>query len=321
MAVETYESIFQFFPPSSAEDWKNKIIKDLKGEPFDKLIWHTNENIDVLPFYTKESTNGMQLQIPAKTKKGWKIAERIAVLEYGTANKSALLSLHAGVQIIIFDLQNKNITTTEISILVNEIDTEIAPVFFENYKAEDKITLENIVKDSCTVFAKIPQENTLTEELVYLLNLAKKTSNETAHVHFFVGQNYFFEIAKLRAARWLWQQMADLKNQHSQLYISTETSTTSFSTEDVNYNMLRNTTAAMSAIIGGCDQLLINSHDCEVAETSLGKRIARNVQHILNYESYFEELQDTAKGSYYIEYLTYQLAKNAWTQFVDINNH
>lgn len=321
MALETYESIVQFFPPSSAEDWKNKIIKDLKGEPFDKLIWHTNEGIDVLPFYTKEFTNGMQLQIPAKANNDWQILERIIVHDLAAANKSALSSLHAGVQTIIFDLQNKNITTTEISILVNEIDTEIAPVFFENYKAEDKIILETIVKDSCTVFAKIPQENTLTEELVHLLNLAKITSNETARVHFFVGQNYFFEIAKLRAARWLWHQMADLKNQHSQLYITAETTIASFSKDDVNYNILRNTTAAMSAILGGCDQLLVNSHDCVSLETSFGKRIARNIQHILHNESYFGELHDAAKGSYYIENLTYQLAKNAWTQFADLNNH
>ena len=319
MALDTYESIFQSFPPATAQDWKNKIIKDLKGEPYDKLIWHTNENIEVLPFYTKESIGGMQLQIPVKASKGWQIAERIIVHEFDTANKSALESLHAGAQIILFDLQNKKITATDISVLVKEIDIEIAPVFFENYKEEDKTTLESVVKDSCTGFEKISQANSLTEELVYLLNLATTTSQETLFVHFFVGQNYFFEIAKLRAARWLCQQVANLKNQQSQLCIRVETDTATYSKDDVNYNMLRNTTAAMSAILGGCDQLLVNSHDSVTTETSFGKRIARNVQHILYYESYFGELQDAAKGSYYMEYLTYQLAKNAWTQFVEQN--
>jgi len=319
MALDTYESIFQSFPPATAQDWKNKIIKDLKGEPYDKLICHTNENIEVLPFYTKESIEGMQLQIPVKASKGWQIAERIIVHEFDTANKSALESLHAGAQIILFDLQNKKITATDISVLVKEIDIEIAPVFFENYKEEDKTTLESVVKDSCTGFEKISQANSLTEELVYLLNLATTTSHETLNVHFFVGQNYFFEIAKLRAARWLCQQVANLKNQQFQLCIRVETDTTNYSKDDVNYNMLRNTTAAMSAILGGCDQLLVNSHDCVTTETSFGKRIARNVQHILYYESYFGELQDAAKGSYYMEYLTYQLAKNAWTQFVEQN--
>jgi len=319
MALDTYESIFQSFPPATAQDWKNKIIKDLKGEPYDKLIWHTNENIEVLPFYTKESIEGMQLQIPVKASKGWQIAERIIVHEFDTANKSALESLHAGAQIILFDLQNKKITATDISVLVKEIDIEIAPVFFENYKEEDKTTLVAVVKDSCTGFEKISQANSLTEELVYLLNLATTTSHETLNVHFFVGQNYFFEIAKLRAARWLCQQVANLKNQQFQLCIRVETDTTNYSKDDVNYNMLRNTTAAMSAILGGCDQLLVNSHDSVTTETSFGKRIARNVQHILYYESYFGELQDAAKGSYYMEYLTYQLAKNAWTQFVEQN--
>ena len=54
MSLDSYESIFQQFPSVSAEEWRNKIIKDLKGESFDKLIWHTKEDIEVLPFYTKE---------------------------------------------------------------------------------------------------------------------------------------------------------------------------------------------------------------------------------------------------------------------------
>ena len=49
------ENLFAEFNITSANDWKNQIIKDLKGELFEPLIFHSKENIDVLPFYTKES--------------------------------------------------------------------------------------------------------------------------------------------------------------------------------------------------------------------------------------------------------------------------
>ena len=84
MPLDTYESIFQQFPTVSADEWKNKIIKDLKGEAFDKLIWHTKEDIEVLPFYTKEDNLNYQLNIPEKQTNGWQIKERIFVGEIFT---------------------------------------------------------------------------------------------------------------------------------------------------------------------------------------------------------------------------------------------
>lgn len=315
MALDLYDSIFQDFSTATAEDWKNKIIKDLKGEPFEKLIWHSKEGIEVLPFYTKAAVEGKVLQIPKRTTNGWQILERIKVENTNIANAAALAALRNGAQVIVFDLQHKAYTQEEIAILLLNIMTDIAPVQFENYTAENKTILEDAYKDGCPNIIHVPPLDTLTEELVNALQQGTSQHTGTLYFHFYIGKNYFFEIARLRAFRWLWKQVDELRQIKTNIIIQGETDIKSLNQENENNNILSNTTEAMSAILGGCDQLLINSHDMLKGETSFGKRIARNVQHILHYESYFSDIQDAAKGSYYLEYLTYNLAKNAWEKF------
>ncbi len=314
MSLDSYESIYQQFSSVSAEEWKAKIIKDLKADAFDKLIWHTKEGIEVLPFYTKEDNQNYQLQIPEKQTKGWQITERIIVDDILTANKEALHALENGATALVFDLQQMHFSPAEIECLINNILVDIAPLAFENYPSEMKFFLESTVKNSCPEIIIIPQQETITEELVFALQ--QGVQKKTTYFSFSVGQNYFFEMAKLRAFRWLWKQVCELKNQPFSIFIHCETSLGNFSKEEENSNILRNTTSAMSAILGGCDSLIINSHDA--AKTNFGKRIARNIHHILQNESYFSDSEisseDAAKGSYYIEYLTYQLCKKSWNR-------
>ena len=322
MPLDTYESIFHQFAETTSEDWKNKIIKDLKGEVFDKLIWHTKEGIEVLPFYTKEDNEKYQLHIPEKQTKSWFISERIIVNDIAESNKQALLALQNGASVINFNLQNNLITETDLKILLKDILVDIAPVFFENYKEENKSLLENYAKKSCVQIIKVQKQETIVDELVAALLESINKEVTDLHIHFYIGQNYFFEIAKLRAFRWLWKQVCDLKNQPYHIFIQCETSVDNFSKEYEYSNMLRNTTSAMSAILGGCDSLIINSHDTLSNATTFGKRIARNINHILQHESYFNDSEvsgnDTAKGSYYIEYLTYQLCKKSWEKFAKV---
>jgi hypothetical protein len=200
--------------------------------------------------------------------------------------------------------------------LLKDIQTDIAPVYFENYKPENRILLEALTQAGCPETVCVPPSDTLTGELVYALQQVIGRPDNEMQVHFKVGQNYFFEIARLRAFRWLWKHVVILQQRAANLTILCETSTQQFNPDDENSNILRNTTAAMSAVLGGCDILMVNSHDVMKAETVFGKRIARNMQHILQYESYFNEVEDVARGSYYIEYLTYQFAKNVWGKVV-----
>lgn len=315
MSLDTFDSIFQQFPATTPEDWKNKIIKDLKGDAFEKLIWHSKEGIEVLPFYTKEDNQKYQLNIPEKPTNSWLISERIIVDNVLLANKDALSALQGGATAIQFDLQHQSFTKEEIESIVKYILLDVAPVTFQNYVEGNKIVLESVVENACPNVIKIPSLNSITDELVFALENGSQQDFSNIQFHFYCTQNYFFEIAKLRAFRWLWKQVCDLKQQPFSIFIQSETSLLKRNEADEYTNMLRNTTEAMSAILGGCDSLMINSHDIINVNSDFGKRIARNIHHILLYESYFAEIQDAAKGAYYIEYLTYQLAKKTWEKF------
>ena len=89
-------------------------------------------------------------------------------------------------------------------------------------------------------------------------------------------------------------------------------------------NLLRATTEAMAAIVGGCDALTVRPYDAvldrkqSAAEQEFSQRIARNVSILLEEESYFDKVADPSAGSYYVETLTQQLAESAWALFLDV---
>ncbi len=80
------------------------------------------------------------------------------------------------------------------------------------------------------------------------------------------------------------------------------------STHDPYTNLLRATTEAMSAAIGGADTMLVEPHGYDA-------HLAINVQRILAEEAHLDAVADPAGGSYYIEAITDALAREAWTQF------
>jgi methylmalonyl-CoA mutase len=117
---------------------------------------------------------------------------------------------------------------------------------------------------------------------------------------FAVGGNYFFEIAKLRAARQLWARIAK-----EPLVIWSRTSYANKSLYDSSANLLRCTTEAMSAIFGGCDFLIVEP-------ACFPPHLADSVVRILREESHFDQVSDPGGGSYYIESLTAAIATEAW---------
>jgi len=134
-----------------------------------------------------------------------------------------------------------------------------------------------------------------------------------------VGTNYFFEIAKLRALRLLFQLIA--KEYHSGLECHLLVSPTKRNKTlyDYNVNMLRTTTECMSAILGGADAIANLPYDALYhKDNEFGDRMARNQLLILKHESYFDKVNNPADGSYYIESLTTQLAEKALSLFKDI---
>ncbi|HSH19941.1 MAG TPA: methylmalonyl-CoA mutase family protein [Draconibacterium sp.] len=141
--------------------------------------------------------------------------------------------------------------------------------------------------------------------------------------NFGIGNNYFMEIAKLRAARLLWAQIVKAYNPEcnssAKLIAHSETNRYNLTVYDPHVNMLRTQTEAMSAALGGADSITVLPFNTIYEETTnFSERIARNQQILLKEESYLDKVSDPSAGSYYIETLTDSLATQAWNLFLSV---
>lgn len=134
---------------------------------------------------------------------------------------------------------------------------------------------------------------------------------------FCIGQNFFGEVAKLRAARLLWAKvMKDLgakTDKSMMLRTHCQTSGVSLTEQDPYNNVIRTAYEAMSAVLGGTQSLHTNAFDEALGlPTEFSARIARNTQLILGDETDVTQVVDPLAGSYYVESLTAALADKAW---------
>ena len=142
---------------------------------------------------------------------------------------------------------------------------------------------------------------------------------------FGVASNYFMEIAKIRAARLLWSKIVEAHGVQDEadcdMYIHSVTCDWNKTAYDPYVNVLRTTTEAMSAILGGTDSLVVEPFDSTFEKPDdFSERIAGNTQIILKEEAYFDKAVDPSAGSYYIENLTNSIAEHAWKLFLEIEN-
>lgn len=138
-----------------------------------------------------------------------------------------------------------------------------------------------------------------------------------------VGMNHFMEVAKMRAGRLLWSKIVkqfDPKNPKSMaLRTHSQTSGWSLSEQDPYNNVARTCIEAMAAACGHTQSLHTNALDEAIAlPTDFSARIARNTQLYLQDETNMVKVVDPWGGSYYVEYLTQELAKNAWSLIQEV---
>ncbi len=138
-----------------------------------------------------------------------------------------------------------------------------------------------------------------------------------------IGMNHFMEIAKMRAGRLLWAKMVNQfkpKNAKSlALRTHCQTSGWSLTEQDPFNNVARTTIEAMAAVLGHTQSLHTNSLDEAIAlPTDFSARIARNTQLYLQHETDVCRVVDPWGGSYYVEYLTKELAEKAWALIEEV---
>ncbi len=388
------ERLFQEFPPVSTRQWKEKIIKDLKGADYNKkLVWKTGEGFTVEPFYRREDLSQLPFihtgagQFPflrGKNSEGnhWKINEQITFAVAGEGNRMAKEALEKGAESITFLMPDELVPDeNNLRVLLDGINLQKIPVHIRC--SNPLLALKNLIALDDNASGSVQYDplmqlsrsgkfiNSEEEDLnaaEEMLRLAKKTPNlRTLTVDaelfdnsgadivtsmafglstglFYVdyltdkgfqpdeifskiifryatGGNYFMEIAKLRALRFLWAKIAGsygIIGKEAAMTIHTVNSLWNKTIYDPYVNMLRTTTETMSAIIGGADEITTRSFDTlHPVRPEMGKRIARNQQLILRLESYLDKVADISAGSYYIENLTKKLIDEAWKLFLE----
>ena len=363
--------LFDEFSPVSAKQWKQKIQFDLKGADYNEtLVWKTNEDILVKPFYHADDFEKLPNVSNTKATQ-WEICQTIFVSNSKKANLKAINTIEKGAESVKFI-----IPTEEVSIenLLKNINLSSTPLYFElqflseefvekliSFSAKAKINIQtdiigNLVKtgnwfynlntdhehfktivkitSAFSVNVSLYQNAgaTMVQELAYALAHANEYLNYLNNVianenkqsflitfKVSVGTNYFFEIAKLRALRTLWETLASEYNINSNCHIIATPTRRNKTLYDYNTNMLRTTTECMSAILGGANTISNLSYDSIYhKDNEFGERIARNQLLILKQESYFDKVDNPSDGSFYIESLTNQLAEKALDLFKNI---
>lgn len=362
------KSLFSEFNNVSAKQWKQKIQYDLQGGDYNRLVWKSNEGIDVKPFYHPDNFSELP-QVSSSQATQWNICQTIFVANTEQSRLNALRAIEGGTESILFILPSEDIEIENLIANINleHINVHFFPLFLseefteklpENSKIHTDIIgklaktgnwhknlnhdfqqFENIVKISKSFSVNMAlYQNAganMVQELAYGLAHANEYLNQLnntllarnainakdLHVSFKVaqGSNYFFEIAKLRALRILWETLANQYNANTNCHIMASPTKRNKTLYDYNTNMLRTTTECMSAILGGANTICNLPYDALFHKTNeFGNRIARNQLLILKNESYFNAVNNPSDGSYYIETLTDQLAQKALNLFKDI---
>ncbi len=137
-----------------------------------------------------------------------------------------------------------------------------------------------------------------------------------------LGSNLFMQIAKLRAARLLWDRIVESFGvKPAPLFIHGRSSIFNKSVLDPHTNMLRATAEGFAGVVGGVDSMHVAAFDEPVrTPDEFSTRIARNLHTILAEECGFAEVADAAGGSWYVESLTIELAKKAWELFQKVES-
>ena len=170
--------------------------------------------------------------------------------------------------------------------------------------------------------ADIELAYTLADGLEYIrtgLKTGMSIDDFAPRLSFFwgIGMNHFMEIAKMRAGRMLWAKIVKQFNPKDEksmaLRTHCQTSGWSLTEQDPFNNVTRTTVEAMAAVLGGTQSLHTNSLDEAVAlPTDFSAGIARDTQKYIQQETLVTKAIDPWAGSYYVEYLTHELAQKAW---------
>ncbi|WP_449397963.1 methylmalonyl-CoA mutase family protein [Chryseobacterium wanjuense] len=307
--------------------WENLVKKQLKTEDIYTVLTRENlEGIDVKPFY--DTVEKPLVNLP-------KIEESThLVARYHE-------SLEEDVFAFILDHNVENLEQK--TIFVNNVDLagHISPKEEDQYFSlidvfdekeaviNDQLVKELLAKEfKRNICIDISLHQNAGAAIYQQLGIALAKTKELIEVYgseilnklifrIAVGGNYFFEIAKLRAFKMVFNQLSKEYNLDEIPYIFAETSLRNKAISDSENNLIRATLELASAMIGGADAVFSNNYLVD-RSTENSEEISFKQQIVLAYESIINVFEDASNGSYYVEDITQQIAGKSWSLFVEI---
>jgi methylmalonyl-CoA mutase len=182
---------------------------------------------------------------------------------------------------------------------------------------------DNLKSSGCIISSSTPVKEiceALQSAVTYLNSIGDEKTRrlifKQISFSLLTDNNFLIGISKLKALRRLWYQIArayDIENYNpDDLHIHIRTEKSIADQFNPHGNLVKNTIAAMAAILGSCDALTVVPEDENIVMMA---RIARNVSNILREESHFNNVSDAVAGTYAIEMMVDVIAKEAWTMF------
>ena len=344
--------LFENFDIISDKEWKNKVQVELKGLEYNEtLVWGTNDQINVKPLYTKDDVDYSAIQPLPRNSKDWKIISKYTGninQDYSFLYGSLIPQKSFNEKIELpnyLDLFIEFDGSTDLKSLENIPNLKYLDLDIYGYLAQNGLwqndsqkaskalvkevlelkNFEKVISIQADVYQNAGANHvqqlaiTLAHAVEYLENFGADIADKI-YFKFAVGSNYFFEVAKLRAFRFLWKLILEQYNKESEAFIFTSTSDRNKSKLDIYNNVIRTTLESSAAIFGSSDAVFVGSYDEVNNETDFGLELAAKQQLLLQKESYLNQFTDPAAGSFYIESLTNQLAENALELFKTIQN-
>ncbi|MCX8523413.1 methylmalonyl-CoA mutase family protein [Chryseobacterium formosus] len=314
----------------TSSNWENLVKKQLKTEDIYTILNKENlEGIDVKPFYN--SVEKPMLNLP-------KVEESTHLV--ATYHES----LEDDVFAFLLNENVENLVGKTVFVNNKDLAEHISPqdedqyfslidVFDEkNAVINDQLVKELLAKDfkrnicvdislhqnsGAAIYQQLGFALAKTKELIeiYGAEIINKLIFRIA-----VGGNYFFEMAKIRAFKLVFNQLSKEYNLDEIPYIFAETSLRNKAISDNENNLIRSTLELASAMIAGADAVYSTNYLVEKS-TDNSEEISFKQQIVLAYESIINVFEDASNGSYYIEDITNQIADKSWKLFVEIEEN
>lgn len=309
----------------SVADWENLVKKQLKTENiYDILSKENSEGIQVMPYY---EAGPYQVPLLPRCEES-----TLLVAKYHEDIDDQIFAVLADT--IPHGITDKTVFLHKAPDQTPEIGPNrllsVVDVFDETHGAIDENLGKKLLsfgfERNIGVDVSKHQNSgaTITMQLAAALAKAKDIAEifgagvlKKLTFRFATGSNYFFEIAKYRAFKLLFNSLSKEFNLDEIPYIFAETSRRNKSLNDPENNLIRSTLEIAAAMAAGADAVFVN--DYKIAKGDLlSEEISFKQQIVLAYESILNVFDDAGNGSYYIEAITRQLAENAWELFLEI---